>query len=131
MSDAQEIEELEDEIVRLRAALETVKAYLPPAEESVYGHYLGGDPRDFTPDRDCCTEAEIQAWGAACLAANAGQPCPEGVESHGHYVNFVERDGKREMVLESRPGSFGIGARITRDPELAKIHAIIDEALKP
>ena len=31
-----------------------------------YGYYRGGDPNDFSPDLESCSEAEIQAWQRAC-----------------------------------------------------------------
>ncbi len=39
----------------------------------VYGGFPGGDPRNFTPDRECCTPAEIAAWEAACAAWDRGE----------------------------------------------------------
>lgn len=128
MSDAQEIECLEEEVVRLRTALETIKELLP-LEEHVYGHYLGGDPRDFIPDRECCSDAEIAAWESACAAVNSGHLCD--AEGHSHYIEMINVDGKPQACLASKPGSFGIGIRVFRDPDYAKIHLIIEEALTP
>lgn len=36
-----------------------------------YGLFRPENPNDFTPDYECCTEEEIQAWKADCLKWNA------------------------------------------------------------
>jgi hypothetical protein len=38
-----------------------------------YGHFLGGDPRNFTPDVECSTEEERAAHKAACEAWDRGE----------------------------------------------------------
>lgn len=40
--------------------------------EITYGPFPGGDPRNFTPDEECCTPVEIAAWKAACAEWEAG-----------------------------------------------------------
>ena len=42
----------------------------PKELEPSYGHFSGGDPRNFSPDVDCCTEKEINAWKQACKEFN-------------------------------------------------------------
>lgn len=54
-----------------------------PYEESYYGYFVGGDPRDFHPDHESCTPEEIANHKSACeeanrLAAARGLPCPSG-----------------------------------------------------
>ena len=46
--------------------------------ESTYGYYLGGDPRKFTPDEECNTPEEIEAWKAACEAWERGEKVDPG-----------------------------------------------------
>lgn len=38
-----------------------------------YGPFPGGDPRNFTPDEECCTPEEIGAWIVACVEWDAGE----------------------------------------------------------
>jgi len=41
-----------------------------------YGHFHGGDPRKFSPDHECSTDAEREAHGAACKRWDAGETNP-------------------------------------------------------
>jgi len=54
-----------------------------PQQESTYGYFCGGDPRDFHPDHECCTPEEIQRHKEACedaerLESSRDLPCPSG-----------------------------------------------------
>ena len=58
------------------------------SEQSSYGHFHGGDPRRFSPDPECSTEAEREAHRLACEQWNAGkqeplpgphEPLPDGM----------------------------------------------------
>jgi hypothetical protein len=40
--------------------------------EWAYGFFGGGDPRDFTPDYEMCSEDEIARWQADIALAEAG-----------------------------------------------------------
>lgn len=43
-------------------------------QESGYGYgYRGCNPHQYHPDYECCSEAEIQAWKAACEIVNRGE----------------------------------------------------------
>lgn len=44
-----------------------------------YGNFRGGDPRNFKPDLEVCTEEEIARWKAACERWDHGDHvvCPE------------------------------------------------------
>lgn len=63
-------------------ALIAARDYLREAANPhpTYGYYPGGtDPRDFSPDVECCTEAELAAHKAACEAWERGErPDPGG-----------------------------------------------------
>jgi len=53
-----------------------------------YGFFLGGDPRNYKPDRESCRPEEIAAWEEACARWNAGDETDEGasgklVVAHG------------------------------------------------
>ncbi len=43
------------------------------AKEITYGCFHGGDPREFTPDPECCTETEIANWKRDCEAWDRGE----------------------------------------------------------
>ena len=47
-------------------------------EGQTYGPFCGGDPRAFTPDRECCSPAEIAAWMAACAEWERGEGADRG-----------------------------------------------------
>lgn len=68
-----------------------------------YGFFLGGDPRDFSPDVDSCTPAELKAHEEACARWNAGTPKDEG--HSGIFVGDPEK-GVAAIVCGHR---FGIG----------------------
>jgi hypothetical protein len=42
-------------------------------EESGYGFFCGGDPRDFCPDGECSTDAEREKHKADCAAWDRGE----------------------------------------------------------
>lgn len=71
--------------------------------EWLYGSFSGGDPRDFSPDLDCCTQRELENHEIACKIAdqlekkgkNPNLPCPH------EYVGF--------MHISITP--FGIGSQ--------------------
>ena len=69
-------------MLRTHAALyEALQALLPllcEFEYTVYGNFMGGDPRDFTPDTEDCTPEEIAAWEAACAEWDAGTGTDRG-----------------------------------------------------
>ncbi len=66
--------------------------------EQTYGFFPGGDydPRDFEPDREFNTPAEIAAWERLCVAWDAGcasvlfQPGiqPSGLIADGSPLGF-------------------------------------------
>lgn len=42
-------------------------------EDLLYGAPLVDDPRDYTPDMECCTPEEVATWDEACKKAEAGE----------------------------------------------------------
>lgn len=61
-------------------------ARMQPYDKPVYGHFTGGDPRDFHPDGECCTEAEMDNHRKACalwneMEAKGETPTPEACPS--------------------------------------------------
>lgn len=79
-----------------------------PHVESGYGHFYGGDPRDFHPDYECCTEQEISNHRKACALWNECEargvtPDPEQCPSGWIYGE----DGKAIAHVLRSP--YGIG----------------------
>lgn len=77
-------------------------------EQWGYGYYPGGgDPRDFSPDRELCSPEEIAAWEADCAAweAGNGQPAPPSC-----YTN----ESGTLHILAPR---YGIGSYRYADPD--------------
>jgi sarcosine oxidase delta subunit len=79
-----------------------------PEQDSSYGFFNGGDPRDFCPDHECCTAEEIASHKEACEAfLNADRhglaielvDCPSG---------FEDVEGGRIHVLRA---PYGIGTQ--------------------
>ena len=61
------------EIAALKGALERLLPLTDEFEYTLYGTFMGGDPRDFTPDEEMCTPEEISAWETACEEWNRGE----------------------------------------------------------
>lgn len=79
-----------------------------PQQESVYGFFAGGDPRDFSPDYESCDPKEISRWKAACKlwdeAESRGEtPTPEKCPSGW------ERDEATGAVMHVLRAPYGIG----------------------
>lgn len=73
-----------------------------------YGYFLGGDPRNFTPDVECCTPEELAAHKAACEAWDRGaRPDPGGP----HQPLF--KDGKE--IGHITIAHYGIGTTVMED----------------
>lgn len=69
----------------------------------MYGFFPGGDPRDFIPDEESCTEKEITAWKEACALWNEGKK----VVCEGSHRWLV--DGEGNVIGTATVSSFGIG----------------------
>lgn len=107
---AEKIEELQN-IVKLDGnelyarLLDMTEALKQIAQEKEvgYGYYHGGDPRNFIPDSESCTEKEIAAHKKVCeewtLAEKEGKPSPEVAPQSGWITPGIH-------VTQS---SFGIG----------------------
>jgi hypothetical protein len=73
-----------------------------PSQESGYGYFHGGDPRNFHPDGECCSPDEIanhrkacQLWDEAEAKGKTPEPeeCPSGwiFDEHGKPIAHVLR----------------------------------------
>lgn len=82
-----------------------------------YGYFLGGDPRQFSPDEECCTTEEIARWQALCADWDVGRQAEPPVEEHGPWAHPVtgqvfalgERPAVPAVGLCHAPRSLGIG----------------------
>lgn len=114
ISDLQQVKEL------LEAILPTVEKF---AIETRYGNPVCDDPRDFSPDPECCTPEEIARWKEACERAERG----EKVEVPQHQW-FSDKDGMICCHVNSNP--WGIGIYIYRDEALTKLKEKLKEAVE-
>jgi hypothetical protein len=77
------------------------------ATEVIYGFFHGGDPREFSPDDECCSPDEIRRHKAACDLWNEAErkgitPTPEACPSGWEMAP----DGTQVHVLRA---PYGIG----------------------
>lgn len=120
----------------LRALLDTLDEYLPTDDEQLgYGAFHGGDPRDFTPDPECSTDAECRAHQAACEAWARGDEieirggCEErDVEPGSEQAVAADAIRNGAALAQVSPGhvriawqTFGIGTYVHRDPTVARL----------
>ena len=66
------------EIAALRGALERLLPLTEEFEYTLYGNFMGGDPREFSPDEEVCLPEEIAAWKSACEEWNRGEGVDRG-----------------------------------------------------
>ncbi len=98
----------------LVSALEGLFPMLNEFEGQSYGIFLGGDPRDFSPDTECCTPDEIARWEQACAEWEAG----EGTDRGPGCATFG--DGS------AWTGSgFGVGTTTRTQPEIEQARAAL------
>lgn len=75
---------------------ELVREMHHESEQSSYGHFHGGDPRNFSPDPECSTDAEREAHRLACEQWNSGKreplPGPHEPLSDGR-IGWVTKAG--------------------------------------
>ena len=81
-----------------------------PTQESTYGYYTGGDPRQFHPDGQDCTEQELRNHRKACELWNEAEakgetPTPEKCPSGWIY----DDNGKTLAHVLRAP--YGIGVQ--------------------
>ena len=85
--------------------LEIARQLRSEAQDSTYGFFHGGDPRDFSPDPEASTEEERQRHLAACASWSAGKgnpnPAPQCAFMNGGVA----------------PAGFGLGVNTHIDEE--------------
>lgn len=75
------------------------------SKRPIYGFPCVEDPRDFDPDVECSSPAEIETWRRAC--ANFGKPTYE--PNNGCYAEYSD-DG--QLVKHVARTSWGIGVNL-------------------
>lgn len=89
------------------------------AEDTSYGYPCVADPRDFHPDPEVCSEAEVEAHRSACDAWNAGNPV-ERAPTH------VPLEGGCGHITQA---PWGMGVSTFQDPELLKLAQDLDDII--
>lgn len=129
----------------IRDTLDAVREFLPTDEEQVsYGAFPGGDPREFSPDEECSTEAERAAHRAACDAWDRGEQieCVGGCEERdvepGAEITAgaaAIRNGAATATVSAGHvriawQTFGLGTYTFRDPQVVEIRERIASAIR-
>lgn len=92
-------------------------------EDSIYGHYCGGDPRRFSPDVEECSPEEIAAHRAACEAWERGERpnIPKACEPLRDDISFTNEKGEQETIKAGTGlalyAPFGIGVQTYIDDQ--------------
>ena len=73
---------------------------------AVYGTFMGGDPRDFTPDPESATPDEIARHKADCAAAEAGKLAHKVPDCVAHQTD--------EGTVFVTRSSYGLGVTMYR-----------------
>lgn len=103
--------------------------------EQVYGPFTGGDPRQFEPDRECCTPAEIAAWEQACREWAAGEGIDRG-PGCSVMGDFSVWDGTgfgvgtttiEDCDCDEPPGECSHGVPLARGHECGECKAFFDK----
>ena len=74
-----------------------------PHQETGYGGFKGGDPREFWPDYECCSAEEVALWRACCDKWNEADA--KGITLDPENMQFC-RD---ELGISGNGWKFGIG----------------------
>lgn len=74
----------------------------------VYGSFNGGDPRRFSPDPECSTEAEREAHRVACARWDAGY-------RDEYPTHYFAQEG--DAMIHVNRSAFGLGVYDDGAPE--------------
>ncbi len=100
------------------------------SESTVYGHFHGGDPRDFSPGGEDSTDEEKAKWETACKAWNDAEAAGKTLDGEpGPHREL--RDPKTGGVIgHVTLSGFGLGVNVYRDPEVIGLADKMRAALK-
>jgi hypothetical protein len=101
------------------------------AEQPQYGGFPGGDPRDFSPDPECCTADELERHRIACHEWEEGR----GVDIGGPHIALdAHPDIEPDCIVRYADGSghmtvnaYGLGVYTYRDDELVRLAQDLDD----
>jgi hypothetical protein len=88
-----------------------------------YGYFPGGDPRDFTPDPECCTGEELARHEHVCQLIEEGKVA--AVDGRHHFP--IELNGK--VVGHVTHAAFGMGTYTLKDQAVDELANRLDEWL--
>jgi len=108
----------EEEIDQLRSIAESIRER---AVQTMYGYFRGGDPRDFTPDPEACSEDEMAEHARLCAKYEAGEI--QHVEGH-HHRAVMDNEGNIIGVASYAP--LGMGTSCFADGEAEDLAAELD-----
>lgn len=89
-----------------------------------YGYFPGGDPRNFTPDAECCTETELKNYERAVELLENGK-IDEASGQH-HWPIFND---KGERIGHTTAAPFGMGTYNMIEPEIQDLADRLDKWL--
>lgn len=121
--------------------IDALRASLPvleeAAEQTMYGHYTGGDPRLFAPAEDECTPEEIAAHKAACEAWERGErpDIPHACEPLREDFTYTDKKSGEKITAAKGTGlalyaPFGVGVQTFVDETAMKARDLVRAALK-
>ncbi len=91
------IQQLSAQVVELREMLAKTLPIIGELAESIgYGYYKPEDPRDFTPDFECCSKTEISNWKNDCVKAESGEEIGD-IRAWGMGTYKIKNPGMIEL----------------------------------
>ncbi|MCZ6868084.1 MAG: hypothetical protein O7G84_01110 [Gammaproteobacteria bacterium] len=98
------------------------------AQETGYGFFPGGDPREFFPDGESCSNEELEAHRVACAEWDAGTGQDIGGPCTVEHVEIERKDGSvlSGPALVTR-AHYGIGTYTMSDPDIEKLAQQLDD----
>ena len=107
----------DDDFDAMRAIADDIRR---EAESPMHGHFPGGDPREFSPDPESTTDAEMERYTADCAAWERGEPIDRGGPHHP-----LVKDG--EHVGHVTIAHYGLGVYTYRDEPTLKLAQDLDD----
>lgn len=106
----------DEEFDGLRAIADSIRC---EADVPHYGYFLGGDPREFTPDVEVCSVEELERHKADCEAWERG----EGIDRGGPHRPLSDNT----KVGWETVSHYGMGMQSLKEPALMKLAQDLDD----
>jgi hypothetical protein len=120
----------DEEIDALREIADRIRNH---SEFSSYGYFEGGDPRNFTPDLECCSVDELERHKADCAQWDAGHQVDRGPN---HIPLDATPPSEPVAMCKTSDGKgwitvahYGMGVNVHQDPELLKLAQDLDDVI--